>query len=511
MTRTLVRPVCDTITVRALSPPRHPTEQDDTHMSKLRYGTLPPLRRITAVSAAAIAGLALTMGTAAAPAQAQDLVPQSEKEAEKVLNDRQAEDSSSLNRKNVPESLSVEQAKKAVDKSDEITTADIEYAAALEDLPDSGVPEDFYTTPGTLPDRNGAVVRQATSKFYVDPVKLIEHSAKAETFMYRTTDETGAARAATATLLTPKGAGDEAKDAVIAAPGTQGIADKCAPSRQMGMGTEYEGISITSALASKRPVVVVDYMGLGTEGDHHYLNRVEEGRSVLDAAKAVQEVEGSSINADTNLQLRGYSQGGHATTAALELAKDWAPDLNIASASAGAVPTDLYKTVSELSSTYSAFALYGLESFAGQTGVDLSEDLNQKGLDAIDRASNQCTVEALVSNSFVDGKTLTKDGGSFQSIVDKNFADVAERQKLGEAEVPDVPLLVNHSRLDDVVPFSQGKGLASTWCDAGHKVTFEDNLGPTHIGGYLAALPRIEIFTNRTFDGKSPLDSCWRL
>ncbi|UVI36446.1 lipase family protein [Brevibacterium spongiae] len=470
-----------------------------------------PRRRIQALSAAAIAGLALTLCTTTAPAQAADIVPQTESEAEQFLDDRAAEDPSTLDRDSVPEDISVEQAKKAVESSDELTTADVEYAAAQEDLPASGVPEDFYETPDSLPSEDGAVLKQADSEFYLDPVKLIKHDAKSTTFMYKTTDEQGTARAATATLLTPNGASGHAEDAVVISPGTQGIADKCAPSRQMGMGTEYEGISVASALAAKHPVVVVDYMGLGTEGTHHYVNRVEEGRSVLDAARAVQQVDGSEIDEETQLQLRGYSQGGHATTAALELQKEWAPELNVVSASAGAVPTDLYKTVSDLSSVYTAFALYGVAGFADQTGVDTSDFLNEEGQKVVEETSNQCTIEALLSTAFTDAKTLTKNGESFQEIVDANFTDVAEKQRLGKAEVPDIPLLVNHSRLDDVISFDQGKELASTWCRAGHKVAFEDNLGPTHIGGYVAALPRVETFTSRTFAGKAPLDSCWRL
>lgn len=480
-------------------------------MSTSRHRTLPHARRFAVLSAAAVTGLALTLGTAAAPAGAQSLVPQTKQEATDLIEDRQAEDSDALNRSNVPEGVSVQEARAAVDKSDEVTNADVEYAAALEDLPSDGVPEDFYETPNQLPEEDGTVLKQAPSTFYLDPIKLIKHDAKTTAFMYRTTDEQGNARAATATLLTPKGASAPAKDAVVISPGTQGIADKCAPSRQMAMGTEYEGISVTSALAAKRPVVVVDYVGLGTEGTHHYLNRVEEGRSVLDAAKAVQNVEGSTINEDTKLQLRGYSQGGHATTAALELADDWAPDLNLASASAGAVPTDLYKTVSGLSSMQTGLLLYGVSSFADQADVDLTEFLNQEGLDRVESASNQCTIEAVLSNAFLDTSTLTKDGSSFQDLVQEKFMDVADKQRLGDAEIPDIPVLVNHSRLDDVVPFELGKELASKWCDAGHKVAFEGNLGPTHIGGYIASLPRVELFTNRTFDGKAPVDSCWRL
>ena len=483
----------------------------DTPTSRSTRSLRRRLAAAGALGAATLTSLALALGTSATPAQATDLVPQTETEAEDLVEDRQAEDSSSLNRSNVPEGISVEEARTAVDESDEITAADIEYAAALEDLPSNDVPEDFYETPDQLPDEDGAVVKQSPSTFYLDPVKLIEHNAKTTAFMYKTTDEQGNARAATATLLTPEGASGTAKDAVVLSPGTQGTADKCAPSRQMSMGTEYEGISVSSALAAKHPVIVVDYMGLGTEGTHHYLNRVEEGRSVLDAAKAVKNVEGSDIDDDTKLQLRGYSQGGQATASAMELAEDWAPELNIASASAGAVPADLYDTVSKLSSVYTAFLLYGIDTFAEQSGVELSDHLNQKGLDAVESASNQCTIEALVSHAFTDTTSLTKDGSSFQDLVDEEFRPIIDKQLLGKSSIPDVPVLVNHSRLDDVVPFEQGRDLASTWCAAGTRVAFEDNLGPTHVGGYVVSLPRVEAFTDRTFAGKAPLDSCWRL
>src|SRR5699024_6313710 len=114
-----------------------------------------------------------------------------------------------------------------------------------------------------------------------------------------------------------------------------------------------------------------------------------------------------------------YSQGGQATDSAMELAEDWAPELNIASASAGAVPADLYDTVSKLSSVYTSFLLYGNDTFAEQSGVELSDHLNQKGLDAVKSASNQRTIEALGSHSFSDTASLKKDGSSFQGLGDE--------------------------------------------------------------------------------------------
>src|SRR5699024_12298761 len=115
----------------------------------------PPPAPSVALGATPLTSLTLVLGPTATPAQATDHVQQTETEAEDLVEDRQAEDSSSLNRSNVPEGISVEEAQTAVDKSDEITAADIEYAAALEDLPSNDVPEDFYETPDQLPDENG--------------------------------------------------------------------------------------------------------------------------------------------------------------------------------------------------------------------------------------------------------------------------------------------------------------------------------------------------------------------
>ena len=55
------------------------------------------LRRLAsagALGAATLTSLALALGTSATPAQATDLVPQTETEAEDLVEDRQAEDSS---------------------------------------------------------------------------------------------------------------------------------------------------------------------------------------------------------------------------------------------------------------------------------------------------------------------------------------------------------------------------------------------------------------------------------
>ena len=66
-----------------------------------------PRRRLQALSAAAVVGLALTLCTTTAPAEAAELVPQTDAEAEQFLDDRAAEDPSTLDRESVPEGISV--------------------------------------------------------------------------------------------------------------------------------------------------------------------------------------------------------------------------------------------------------------------------------------------------------------------------------------------------------------------------------------------------------------------
>ena len=52
-------------------------------------------------------------------------------------------------------------------------------------------------------------------------------------------------------------------------------------------------------------VVVTDYMGLGTDGLHTYLNRVDQGHALIDAARATAKPH-------EKVAFWGYSQGGGA-------------------------------------------------------------------------------------------------------------------------------------------------------------------------------------------------------
>ena len=87
--------------------------------------------------------------------------------------------------------------------------------------------------------------------------------------------------AVSATVIAHDAAG-HARPIFAYAHGTTGLGDQCALSAQIANGTAVE-LSILPLLVSQGLTVVIpDYQGLGTPGDHPYLVGQSEGRNLLD-------------------------------------------------------------------------------------------------------------------------------------------------------------------------------------------------------------------------------------
>ncbi|GHC99236.1 lipase family protein [Zhihengliuella salsuginis] len=400
------------------------------------------------------------------------------------------------------------------DDQQAVTGEDLQREAALEKLARS-VDGDFYLPPSTLPDEDGAVIRSEPAEFYLDPVRLIEPDATVTRIMYASTDAHGDPMAVTGTVLVPekawRGPGD--RPVVGYAAGTQGAGDHCAPSRQMAIGQEYEGPMVTALLEAGYALALTDYQGLGTPGAHSYMVRAAQGHAVLDSVRAAQNLGLTGIDAGNPVALVGYSQGGGASAAAAELAPDYAPDLNLKGAYAGAVPGDLQQVAAKIdSSLYTVFLLFALSALDAQYPVDLDSVLNDAGRQRLADASEACVVDGLAGHAFVDTSTLTSTGESFTDLVEREpFAPVLAEQRIGAGRAPAVPVLLSHSVLDDVIPYRAGRGVAERWCASGAVVSWETTVAPTHVGGYAAAVPRAMLFLEARFAGVPAFSSCWRL
>lgn len=364
----------------------------------------------------------------------------------------------------------------------------------------------FYDPPTDVPATPGTVLKAEPTRFYIDPFKLIPAPARVERIMFTSTDRLGQVIPVTGTVMTPTRPRTKRADRglVVFAVGTQGMGTQCAPSRQMAAGREYESVFITGLLARGYNIVVPDYQGLGMDGIHTYMSREVQGRVVLDALRAAQQLDSPDIPQDGPTAIAGYSQGGGAAASAAELWHTYAPDLDVKGAVCGAVPADFPLVARMLDgSAYFAFLGYALVGLSSDYAVDLGPLLNERGLEVARSLSQQCMFESLRRYAFTRSSTLTADGRSIGAMLrEEPFATIVAEQQLGNGRRPGTEALVSHSRLDDVVPFECGRALAERWAGQGARVRLSVNYAPTHAAAALTSYGTAFSFLSGRFAGR---------
>lgn len=369
----------------------------------------------------------------------------------------------------------------------------------------------FYEAPATLPTANGAVIRSEKVSFLLDPLDATSLVRNAQRVLYRTTNRTGKAIAVSGTVLVPTTPwiGLGSRPVIGYAPGTQGMADRCAPSRQFSEGIEYEGIGIEGLLLRGYAVAMPDYEGLGTAGVHTYLDRVSQGHATLDVVRAAQRLAGTGLSSTSPVGLMGYSQGGGAAASAVELASTYAPELRLKGAVVGAVPADLTQVAANLDGgLYSAFAFFALRGLSASYDIDLSPYLNATGRATSERVENECVFD-LLNHAFVKSSTLSADGRPMSALMAvEPFRSIVEAQRIGTIR-PTVPVLVTHSVLDDVIPYAVGRQMARSWCGKGANVRLSSNAAPLHVGGIIPQTVEALPFFEARFAGIPQLSNCW--
>ncbi|MFD1812323.1 lipase family protein [Rhodococcus gannanensis] len=400
--------------------------------------------------------------------------------------------------------------------------------------PQANAAPGFYATPAELPASAGQLVRtEPASMLLRVPTATGGLPADATRIMYRTADANGAPIAVTGTYFDPQapwgGAGE--RPLVGLAIGTHGQGDQCAPSKLFGQVlnvdehlapmVEYESIAVNNLLLRGVAVVVTDYEGLGTDGDHTYVNRVSEGQAVLDAVRAAQSLPGTSITPDGPVGFWGYSQGGGAAAAAAELAPRYAPELDVKGTYAGAPPADLFKTLEEIDGSSLTGAIgYTINSLVEaypELQASLETEINDRGRDMLTRVAGQCIAETVAAFGYQRTSDFTNSGEPLSVVLDRMpvAKDLVDRQRIGRL-TPSAPVLVQSGVADDIVPFGQAAQLAADWCSAGANVQFSPNdlpevggrLGVNHAAPMLLGLPEATQYMLDRFDGVPTSGNC---
>ena len=307
----------------------------------------------------------------------------------------------------------------------------------------------------------------------LDAVKRVPGST-GQRIRYTTTNEKGEKVAVTGAFYKHR----RAKGLIALAPGTRGLGDQCAPSAGSSMlvriedGTvniNYEAPLVQKLLDAGYSVVVTDYIGLGTDGLHTYLNRVDQGHALIDAARAVAKP-------NQKVGFWGYSQGGGAAAAAAELVADYAPELNVMGTFSGAPPADplgvLEQGTAPMLTAVAGFAAASYSESYPEFGEALQEHLTDEGKVWLEGLKTSCVVDASLS-APADPSTLFTAGNSFAEVVhsDERLAKYLELNKMGTV-APSAPIMVLTNADDDLVPEPQATQLAEDYCAVGAQVEY---------------------------------------
>ncbi len=261
-----------------------------------------------------------------------------------------------------------------------------------------------------------------------------------------------------------------------------------------------------------------------TDRLHTYVNRLDQGHALLDAARAARSVPGASVTEASRTGLYGYSQGGGASAAAAELQPSYAPDVRLAGTYAGAPPADLTSVMKGIDGSALAGALaWSINGFA-QADPDVravvEANISTTGKAALADASTMCVGDALLGYGFTKSSKWTTSGKTIGEIIaaEPRARAALDRQRIGRLK-PSGPVRLAAGVHDDIVPHSQARQLAVDWCRKGGDITYDavvlPNLGDKILTNHLVPLltdqgDAIGWLTDR-LSGKPSTSNCWSM
>lgn len=359
----------------------------------------------------------------------------------------------------------------------------------------------FYDAPAEVPAEPGQLLRSEPFE------RSIPAGAQAWRILYTTTDHVGEPALASGLVVQP--AGDESHPVIAWAHGTTGYATGCAPSLLPEPFVAGAFPDLDGALAEGWAIVATDYAGLGTEGSHPYMIGQGEGRSVLDAVRAAQQLESAALSEQTVLW--GHSQGGHAALWSAGLSAEYAPELDLLGVAAMAPAADLPAFLGGLADSVVGpmFGSYALEAYA--------EAYDDVDWDAYVRPGAHILLQAMERRCLSDPSSIVTVVTSL--VADQPvWAQPISEGALGERAAENVPtlpipfpVLLAQGEADPLITAEAQQGYVAARCEAGQAIDYRGYAGLDHMGlvtGDSAMLPELRAWTAARFAGEPATGTC---
>jgi dienelactone hydrolase len=365
--------------------------------------------------------------------------------------------------------------------------------------------------PGTLISYRPATLKLAGAPA-VKAWNVVYQSTSATSFNAAGDPKPAVDNAVSGTVIVPSAAykGTGPRPVILFAVGTHGLANSCAPSRQMAAGTDYETANISAALNAGYAVLVTDYAGYLNGQGGHYLVAQSQAQSTLDIFRAAKGIPGAGIDGAAKVGVWGFSQGGQTAAKTAEIASTYAPDVNVVGVAAGGVPAN-FNTVApnldgKIGFAFLASGVQGLVNEYGKRLVPIDIIATDAGKAALVELSGQCVFTALLSHENQNLVSYTLDpSATLADLLGVAQLEV-DAQTLGNTK-PTMPLYLFHGQADEFIPLSQTVGLKKQYCAQGAKVAF-DAYPSEHIATPFQAAPKVLAWMGDRFAGTAAPSTC---
>jgi Secretory lipase len=356
----------------------------------------------------------------------------------------------------------------------------------------------FYRWSGPLArDMPGTILR--TRAVTVGEAGGPATPVKATQLLYVTTDELGRRTVSVVTVLQPPGKAAPAATRLVSYQTPyDALAAQCDPSYTLQTGALGQMPLILRYVAAGDTVVTADYEG----EDLAYGAGQQYGYETLDAIRAAEKWLGlREVSAPVGMV--GYSGGSIATEFASELARTYAPDLDIVGVAEGGIPVDLFHNLAYIdhpSSGWTGNIPAWLDGLARGFGIsDLRQYLTPQGIAAVNADQARCigdftglTTEQMFKPQYQDIEKVPV------------LVRVLDHLIMSRTGTPRAPLFIGVGRSDSigdtVIVTKDVQELAYTYCHRGIPVEFHVYNGLSHGRAGLPFLEQAQAFLTQRFE-----------
>ncbi|RJO76823.1 lipase [Nocardia panacis] len=352
--------------------------------------------------------------------------------------------------------------------------AAVESATGSKPLLPSSDP--FYRPPRDLATESpGAILRSRQVELAL--FGLVPQRVSAWQLLYRSCDLHGTPEAAVTTVLLPLGADPREMRPLLAfQTAMDAVAETCSPSYALRRGadafgsvTQFEWLLLANALRRGWAISIADH-----EGPHgHFGAPREPGYRTLDGVRAALRFAPLGLAPDTPVAVWGYSGGGMASSWTVEMAPDYAPEIDIVGAVLGAPVGDPGQVFVRLNGsrfaglpTIVVAALRGLYPVLGAVIDELDAD-GRRMVARAARATPTLAVLALAGRRFDDHLPRPLA----EVLATPELRRVFDELRLGNS-APTCPVLVVQPVHDQVIDVECVDGQVARYRGGGAAVTY---------------------------------------